>query len=130
MKVSCGVFFLVVGQEGRSVTQSVEVTPKRSKSGVSGVRDSRDRVPKRVRDSRDKVSKKSSRHAWPKAVGQVKASGNLNTKPSRPGLSSGTGQVKASGAQSNWPVSSCERGQAGVVQKQLVRSSHFGHSRG
>ena len=40
------------------MAQSVEVTPKRDpKKGVSGVRDSRDRVPKRVRDARDRVSK-------------------------------------------------------------------------
>ena len=48
-------FFQVVGQVGRSVAQSV--VPRDPKKGVGGVRDSRDRVPKRVRDSRDRVSK-------------------------------------------------------------------------
>ena len=78
--------------------------PRDPKKGVGGVRDSRDRVPKTSQRLERQSLKKSSRPGQPKAVGRVKASGNLYIKSSRPGLSSETGQVKASGAQSSWPV--------------------------
>ena len=50
-------FFQVVGQVGRTVAQSVEVTPKRSKERGEWSQRLRDRDPQRVRDSRDSVSK-------------------------------------------------------------------------
>ena len=66
----------------RSVAQSVDVTPKRSKERGGWSQRLQGQSPeKRVRDSRDRVGQ-------PKAVGRVKASGNLYTKSSRPGLSS------------------------------------------
>ena len=80
-------FFQVVGQVGRSVALSVEVTPKRSKD--------RGGWSQRLQGQ---SLKKSSRLGQPKAVGRVKPSGNLYTKSSRPGLSSETGQVKTSGS--------------------------------
>ena len=64
------VFSPVEGNVGWSLVRSVDVTPSRSlRKGVGGVRDSRDRVPKRVRDSRDRVSKEDQ-SSFP-----VKASG-------------------------------------------------------
>ena len=82
-----------MGQTGRSVAQSVEVTPKRFKE--------RERLQGQSPTTSQRLERqsltKSSRPGQPKAVGRVKASGNLYKKYSRPGLSSAAGQVKASG---------------------------------
>ena len=91
-------FFQVVGQVGRSVAQSVEVTPKRSTERGGWSRRLQGRSPKTNQRLERQSLEKSSRPGQPKAVGRVKASGNLYTKSSRPGLSSVAGQVKAPGS--------------------------------
>ena len=93
-----GGFFQVVGQVGRSAAQSVVVTPKRSNDRDGWSQRLQGQSPKTSQRLERQSLKKSSRPGQPKAVGRVKASGNLYTKSSRPGLSSETGQVKASGS--------------------------------
>ena len=102
--------------------------PRDPKKGVGGVIDSSDRVPKTSqrleRQSLERQSlKKSTQPGQPKAVGRVKASGNLYTMSCRPGLSSETGQVKVSGAQSTWPVQ-CGRTSEGFWKSSQTGLSH------
>ena len=113
-------FFQVVGQVGRSVAQSVEVTPKRSKERGGRGQRLHGQGPKTSQRLERQSLKKSSRLGQPKAVGRVKASGNLCTKSSRPGLPSAAGRVKAS------PV-----GLACLIQQnrtsEVFWSSHAAH---
>ena len=100
-RFSCGGFFLVVGQVGRSVAQSVDVTPKRPKARGWRSQRLQGQSPKNESETRETKSQKSS----------------------RPGLSSGTGQVKASGAQSTWPVQ-CGRTSEGFWKSSRTGLSH------
>ena len=82
----CGLS-LVVGDVGRSVAQSVEATPKRSKERSGRSQRLQGQSPKTRQRLERQSLKKSSRPGQPKAVGRVKASDNFAHK-----------------VQSTWPV--------------------------
>ena len=86
-------FVVVVGDVGRSVAQSVEVTPKRSKERGWQESETPGTESQNESETRETESQKVQ-STWPARMrlDDVKASGNLHTKSSRPGLSSAARQ--------------------------------------